>query len=86
MSPLMLKLRIFLQNWGSNMHRLTEDDIPLDEQMILGIEVMVSIETEPQINADERRLITSAHRKVSYGLMSIDDNEKSFIPDRKEVK
>ena len=76
MLPLMRKLRIFLQNWGSNMLRLAEG-------MLIAME---SIETEPQINADERRLITSAHRKVSYGLMSIDDNEKSFIPDRKEVK
>ncbi|MBU4221681.1 MAG: hypothetical protein KKA10_08685 [Euryarchaeota archaeon] len=44
------------------MREAGEDNITLDEQMILGIEVMVSIETEPQINADERRLITSAIR------------------------
>ena len=53
MSPLMLKLRIFSQNWGSNMLRLAEG-------MLIAME---SIETEPQVNADERRLIISAHRK-----------------------
>ena len=47
MSPLMLKLRIFSQNWDSNMGKLAESVLI----------AMDSIEMEPQINTDERRLV-----------------------------